>query len=214
MATCCLPAIHKFWGASTAAHAKTCCADAAAYRLLRSSPSTRDHFHDQHFLEALQPLQGSACLRCLASYHGFSRVCWRHGEPISLDCKLCCLLQLEILQHARRAAVEQASKAARQAEELRASARQHAWAQRLLDTLLADQLQHNQDRAQALRTLLEHAAIPGSQTEGQPGSTTSDEDDSEYNEQSPSKLPAAAGRPIIADLKAHLLQLQLQENAA
>ena len=110
------------------------------------------------------------------------------------------------MQHARQAAVDQASGAAREAEELRASARQHAWAQRLLDTLLADQLQHNHNRANALRTLLEHAAVPGSQTEGQPGSTISDEDDSDINEQSPSKLPAA-GRPIFADLKTHLLQL-------
>lgn len=122
-------------------------------------------------------------------------------------------LQLEILQHARQAAVDQASEAAREAEELRASARQHAWAQRLLNTLLADQLQQNQDRAQALRMLLEHAAMPCSQPEGQPETTISDEDGSECNEQSPSQLPAA-GRPIITDLRAHLLQLQLQENAA
>ncbi|KAK9868280.1 hypothetical protein WJX84_000974 [Apatococcus fuscideae] len=54
--------------------------------------------------------------------------------------------KVEILQQARQAAVEQAGEAAREAEGLRASARQHAWSQRLLDTLLSDQLQQNQQR--------------------------------------------------------------------
>ncbi|KAK9841333.1 hypothetical protein WJX74_004053 [Apatococcus lobatus] len=119
--------------------------------------------------------------------------------------------KVEILQHARQAAVAQAGQAAKEAEGLQASARQHAWGQCLLGTLLTDQLHHNQERADALRTLLTKAERHG-ELAHQQADTDADDDDSDCNEAPFMKLPAV-GRPLIADLKAHLLKVQLQEAA-
>ena len=117
---------------------------------------------------------------------------------------------MEILQSARQAAVDQAGEAARKAEGLQASARQHAWGQRLFDTLLTDQLHRNQECAEKLRTLLAPPARPGgAHCEADTASNPADDgDDGSAFGEAPSMGMPAAERPIIARLKAHLLQMQ------
>ncbi len=120
---------------------------------------------------------------------------------------------MQILQQARQAAVEQAGEAARDTAELRASARQLTWGQGLLDSLLSDQLKQNSERAAALEGLLARPSsfeadhINGTHLES-PESSSGEHDDAETSNKALDSLPSLK-RPILADIKAHLLQMQL-----
>ena len=95
-------------------------------------------------------------------------------------------LQMVILQLAHKAAVQQAGEAAEEAAGLRASAQQHAWAQRLLNTLLSEQLQQNQIRAAQMQSMLQKQAGPVGMSLHNTGVVHADSDYSDDHELSAS----------------------------